>query len=55
MSNTKELSAQQIAERCADIMWPDDHAARGLGMEIVSVGTISEAKSRADIHGISIT
>ena len=38
MSNTGELSAQQVAERCAEIMWPDDHAARGLGIEIVAVG-----------------
>ena len=30
------LTPDQIAQRCADIMWPDDHAARGLGMEIVS-------------------
>jgi acyl-CoA thioesterase len=30
------LAPDQIAQRCADIMWPDDHAARGLGMEIVS-------------------
>jgi acyl-CoA thioesterase len=26
------LSPQQIAERCTDTMWPDDHAARGLGI-----------------------
>ena len=32
------LTPQETAERCAEIMWPDDHAARGLGMEIVAVG-----------------
>ena len=32
------LTPQQVAERCAEVMWPDDRAARGLGMEIVSVG-----------------
>ncbi|MCF8152177.1 MAG: hydroxyphenylacetyl-CoA thioesterase PaaI [Burkholderiaceae bacterium] len=28
------LSPQQIAERCTEIMWPDDHAAQGLGIVI---------------------
>lgn len=32
------LTPDQVAQRCADIMWPDDHAARGLGIEIVGVG-----------------
>jgi len=32
------LTPEQIAQRCAEIMWPDDHAARGLGMTIVAVG-----------------
>ena len=32
------MTPQQIAEKCAELMWPDDHAARGLGMEIVAVG-----------------
>jgi acyl-CoA thioesterase len=32
------LTPDQVAQRCADIMWPDDHAARGLGIEIVDVG-----------------
>jgi acyl-CoA thioesterase len=32
------MTPQQIAERCAAIMWPDDHAARGLGMRIDAVG-----------------
>ena len=29
--------AQQMAERCAAIMWQDDHAARGLGIELLEV------------------
>lgn len=32
------MTPDEIARRCADIMWPDDHAARGLGMEIAAVG-----------------
>jgi acyl-CoA thioesterase len=32
------LTPQKIAEKCAAIMWSDDHAARGLDMEIVAVG-----------------
>ncbi|MBI5785023.1 MAG: hydroxyphenylacetyl-CoA thioesterase PaaI [Rhodocyclales bacterium] len=32
------LTPEQTAARCAEIMWPDDHAARGLGMQIVAVG-----------------
>ncbi|MDO8932811.1 MAG: hydroxyphenylacetyl-CoA thioesterase PaaI [Rhodocyclaceae bacterium] len=31
------MTPQETAERCAAIMWPDDHAARGLGIEIVAV------------------
>lgn len=31
-------SPQQIAERCAAIMWAEDHAARGLGIELLEVG-----------------
>ena len=33
------LTPEQVARRCAEIMWPDDHAARGLGMEILAVGS----------------
>ena len=31
------LTPQQVAERCAGIMWPDDKAAQGLGIELVRV------------------
>ncbi len=34
----KMLTPEQIAQRCTEIMWPDDHAAQGLGMKIVAVG-----------------
>lgn len=32
------MTPQDVAEKVAELMWPDDHAARGLGMEIVAVG-----------------
>jgi acyl-CoA thioesterase len=41
------MTLQQIAERCAEIMWPDDHAARGLGMRIDAVGPGSASLSMA--------
>lgn len=31
------MTPEQIAERCAATMWPEDHAARALGIEIVAV------------------
>jgi len=30
--------AEELARRCAAVMWADDPASRGLGMELVSVG-----------------
>lgn len=35
---SEQLAPQQVAERCAAIMWPDDHAAQGLGIELIAVG-----------------
>ena len=32
------LDPDQLARACADAMWADDKASRGLGMEIVEVG-----------------
>ena len=32
------LDTDQLARACADAMWADDKASRGLGMEIVEVG-----------------
>lgn len=56
-SEDEAMTGQEIAERCAEIMWPDDHAARGLGMTILEVGPGAAALSmpvRADMvngHG----
>jgi acyl-CoA thioesterase len=39
MSNaTATLSPDQLARACADAMWAEDDASKGLGMEIVEVG-----------------
>ena len=35
---SEQLTPQQVAERCAAIMWPDDHAAQGLGIALIAVG-----------------
>jgi acyl-CoA thioesterase len=32
------MTADEIAEACAAVMWADDNATRGLGMELVSIG-----------------
>jgi len=32
------MDAEKLARACADAMWADDAASRGLGLEIVSVG-----------------
>src|SRR5437660_1470435 len=31
------LSPDELARACADAMWKDDHASRGLGMEILDI------------------
>src|SRR3954453_9188493 len=31
------LSPDEVARACADAMWKDDHASRGLGMEILEI------------------
>jgi acyl-CoA thioesterase len=33
-----ELSPDQLARACADAMWANDHASKGLGMEVVEIG-----------------
>ena len=39
MSNvTATLSPDQLARACADAMWAEDDASKGLGMEILGVG-----------------
>ncbi|MBU1235733.1 MAG: hydroxyphenylacetyl-CoA thioesterase PaaI [Gammaproteobacteria bacterium] len=51
------MTPDQIASRCAEIMWPDDHAARGLGMTIVRVGpgtatlTMTVRQDMVNSHG----
>jgi len=32
------MDAEQLAKACAEAMWAEDEASRGLGMELVSVG-----------------
>lgn len=32
------MNAEQLAKACADAMWAEDQASRGLGMELISVG-----------------
>jgi acyl-CoA thioesterase len=54
-----ELDAQQLARRCADVMWADDRASRELGMTLDAVGPGSATLSmsvRPDMvngHGIA--
>lgn len=38
MNTTTTLSPDDLARACADAMWKEDNASRGLGMEIVEVG-----------------
>ena len=38
MSTAPKLTPQQVARRCADILWPDDNASQSMGMELVEVG-----------------
>lgn len=32
------LTPHQVAERCAEALWPGDRAAQGMGMELVETG-----------------
>lgn len=43
------MTPQEIAERCAAAMWQDDHAAQGLGIELVSVAP-SQATLRMKVR-----
>jgi acyl-CoA thioesterase len=38
LSTTTTLSPDDLARACADAMWKEDNASRGLGMEIVKIG-----------------
>lgn len=45
MNTSSEMTAQELAEACARIMWDDDNASQELGMELVRV-----APGEADIR-----
>ena len=57
MDSAHPMTPEQIAARCAQIMWPDDRAAQGLGMEIKDVGpgtatlTMSVRPDMVNSHG----
>ena len=38
MPDAPKLTPKQVAQRCADILWPEDNASIGMGMELVEVG-----------------
>lgn len=38
MSNIPNLTPQQVARRCADVLWPEDNASQSMGMQLVEVG-----------------
>ena len=52
------LTPQQIAERCAAVLWPEDRAAQGMGIELVAVGPgtirarMTVREDMANSHGI---
>ena len=52
------MTPQQIAERCTEVMWPDDHAARGLGITIAGMSpggatvTMAVRQDMVNGHGI---
>ncbi|MEO0980087.1 MAG: hydroxyphenylacetyl-CoA thioesterase PaaI, partial [Pseudomonadota bacterium] len=37
MKPATEMTAQELAEACARIMWEDDNASQALGMELVRI------------------
>ena len=52
------LTPQQVADRCTEVMWPDDHAARGMGITIAATTpggatvTMSVRQDMVNGHGI---
>jgi len=38
MARTFQSTPQQVAQRCAEILWPEDNASIGMGMELLAVG-----------------
>jgi acyl-CoA thioesterase len=55
---TAERTPQELAQACADAMWAEDAASRGLGMKIVTVGpgtavvTMTVREDMVNGHGI---
>ncbi|MGA7973536.1 MAG: hydroxyphenylacetyl-CoA thioesterase PaaI [Pseudolabrys sp.] len=53
-----KMDAQQLAQACADAMWAEDAASRGLGIEIVSIApgqselTMTVAKNMVNGHNM---
>jgi acyl-CoA thioesterase len=49
------MSPDDIARHCAETMWAEDHASRGLGMELVSIGpgraVIAMTVTKAMVNG----
>ena len=56
--STEQATAQQRAQRCADLMWSDDKASQSLGMEVVAVApgraTVSMTVTEAMVNGHGI-
>jgi len=57
MKSPPRLSPDEIARRCAELMWPADSAAQGLGIRLVEVGagratlTMSVRPDMVNVHG----
>jgi len=57
MKSPPALSPDAVARRCAELMWPTDSAAQGLGIQIVEVGagratlTMSVRPDMVNVHG----
>ena len=53
------LSSDDLARACADAMWKEDDASKGLGMEILQIGpgqatlTMSDLKLNPDTHEVT--
>ena len=47
------LSPDDLARACADAMWKDDDASKGLGMEILQVRA-GEARSRGSVGHVGV-
>ena len=52
------MTADELARACADAMWADDHASRGLGMTIAFVAPgrsrLSMTVTRAMVNGLGL-